>query len=314
MNLTELLQYLRIDLLDADVATSWGDTDQEQENALLRYLNRAKDFMVLRKAKSDPTFYTDVRGFAELGLEWSTVGGWSAVTFPEYALKIRKIELVLPNSEEASVAVEYKHISESDGSVLFGGLRLPFLRSTTWTLLGSRRIGFSGDSRNSEFRLFFIRRQPNMLRFAVTDGTTTTFDVDVSAAPQRGKWEGRADYYVGGRVQVVSAADVAPQEEIRDVTAFSVQGAYPAFRFTIGEAFSAPIAAGHVLEIIPPFEDEYHELLAFLAAQRAMGRESEVANQIAVSETMKQLWNQFLSSSENKQTSSFHVPHFDRQN
>lgn len=305
---------MRVDLLDDPALPNlWGQTDAEMENTLTRYLNEAMKFMTLRKIKSDPSFYTDTGTMEELGLVTGTLGNWITVDLPEYILSIRKIEMRESAFPESNSKVEYAHLVETDGTTLFGGLRIPHFRGTRFTILGRRRIGFTGNPENVDFRFYFVRRQPDLVRF--TAGATSNderADVDVTTDATRGALVGRPDYYVGARVQCISADDAAPQEEIRDVSSYAANAAYPDFRMSFSQAFTAALADGDVLEVIPSFEDEYHELLAYLAVQRAYHREGEISNQIASSETVKQLWQQFLSSGERRQTASCRVPWFDR--
>jgi hypothetical protein len=322
MNLTQLLRYLRYELLDdPQLPCVWGATEDELEDSLLRYLNEALRFLHLRKMKSDPSYYTDIRTVAEMGLTYGKVGNWNTLDLPEYVLSLRRIEIIPDSSDGEAHPLEYVHLVNSDGSTLFGSLRLPSTACTRFTFLGRRRFGIAGTLPATGLRLYFVRRQADMVRFEPISGTTLTFRVTVTASSTRGAFVGRSNYYVGGRVQVIEAlrggppaAPAPPQEEIRDVTEYAPPGGFvfPTFNFTVGEAFSAAIASGDVIEVIPTLEEEYHELLAYLAAQRAYHREGEISNQLAQSETVKDLWKQFLSSAQFRQGVSHKIPTFDR--
>lgn len=317
MNLVELLAYIRTDLLDSPRNTSpWGDTDLEMENALVRYVNQAQRFMMLKRLESDQQFYLESDTFTNLGMNFVTEGKFSVVRIPDFVFSIARIE------QQTSVsafndAEEITHVPlmNATGDTLLRNTRIYSVRGLRWTFLGRRKLGFMGaDAGGGQFRLYFTRTQPDLVYFKASDGSTTTIDVDVTTDALRGILLGREDYYVGAKIQVISASDAAPQEETAWITGYENVGGYPTFRFTFEPALSAAIAADDEIALIPNLEPEYHELLGYLSTQRALDREGEFNTKFAQSETMKQLWQQFLASGESRQSQRSTIPTFDRTN
>lgn len=318
MNLVELIAAVRTDLLDSPNNTSpWGDDDAEMENAIVRYINRAHRFMMLKRVESDAQFYTEAASFTDLGMTFETEGRFSVVKVPDFVFAIQRIEQM----GEGAVWADGEEIVNvplvnASGEILLRNARIYTSRGLRWTYLGRRRLAFTpgGTSVGGGFRLYFTRTQPDLVYFKAASGASGRINVDVTSDSIRGVLRGIEDYYVGAKLQIVSASNLAPQEEIGWVTRYFNNGGYPNFRFDIEPTLSSGIEADDEIALIPSFEDEYHELLAYLTAFRCFDREGEVENKLAQSETMKQLWQQFLASGENRQTQRATIPSFDRTN
>lgn len=125
----------------------------------------------------------------------------------------------------------------------------------------------------TELRIFFVRKPPNMIRF-LTPGTpsTTTLTVPVTTAPSLGLWIAQPDYYAGAFVECISMPSAATPQGLKFSIGSFLPATHPTWTLTLETAHGlAPSpATPHTWEITPIWPDEHHELLAILAASRAL--------------------------------------------
>lgn len=300
MNITQLLQRLRYLIETERVQRRWSDSE------LLLYLNDAQEYMRALKIEADPDYYLDAEMSEDIGLEIVSEGtGLWSLTLPWYMEFIRRIEKFGTSGTDLGTAVEQTKLRDH-----YRGKTWSYFQGVygtqNWMYGGPRKVFFTTNEPGGNFRIWFVRQVPRMVRFPAIAAAPDTFRflVDVSAASILGEIDVRENYYKGANVQVVAAGGAAPEGEIQPVTAFTSTGlAYPQRRF-LTEDFSDVINDDDTMEILPTIEVMHQELLVYLAAERALAKAGNRDQIDALGPTKGELLAQYLTTATDRYDST----------
>lgn len=290
MNTAELVQYTR-DLLNAS-----EDLDPWTEAELLRYLNQSLKYLYARKIESDPASLAEYGTFSGLGMSFTAIDGglWEG-RVPDFVVAKLKVEKVNGGyaTEVGVQDIQNYHVESAYGSPTIA-------TNACWIEGGNRRILLNEEPDTTAWRLWYVRRPPDLVRLYAYGGTTTTITANVTAAHALGTQSKIEGYYVGAFVEITSAGSAPPEGERSRITGYT-KGTYPTFTFTLDTTLSAATTSNDVVDMIPAIDELHHELLCYMAASRALDKEGNSAQKAAISDTAKDLYAQFLTSGETRQ-------------
>lgn len=306
MNVTSLIATVRR-IVDEPNERIWSDAD------LLSYLNRSGERLHLRMIETDLNIGLDNDLLSNLGTTTLTAIG-SSLRFesgilPSYVQSIKRIE----DLEDPTLPREIfpRGINNQRSWTTVG---------KEWDFTGDRRIAIYAPSAPtaSQIRVFFYRRFAPLVRFRVQNGAILVNGVvrvslgldELAANGGLGTFEKTAGIYRGAQFYMNdSLSDGSYQRPagyrgvVTNWASFLEDVATPIYQFTVSPDPSVlPVGASVVGSTGPQFDDQFDELLCYEAAMRASDKESNANAKAYFAQTAADLWQQFISSQQSRQT------------
>lgn len=286
MNALQLIARTRV-LIDADSSVGSGPFDDGQ---ILGFVDNSLKSLWAHQVDVCPNFYLETATTTELGMTFT------AVAVDQYRAR-------LPRHVYQIVRVDAEGSSSYNGRLPHLGFQasaqqyMPNARSSMpcgWFVgMNNTLYVQGGGSANAAYRIWFVRRQPELLVLTASEGSTTSF-VAAIGDEVAGSLRSNADWYVGSRFEITSASGALPEGEEVIVTDYAPSSAYPDMTFTI-EEISAAIDEGDTLAMVPIIDEASHELVCYLSALRAMDRTGNDRVKAMLGGTAKDLWEKWIA-------------------
>jgi hypothetical protein len=303
MNTFELIRTTRR-LMDCGRSEGSGPASDAD---ILANLNDSLRWLHARQISIAPMAYARVETLDALGVTATQLADKIvSLTLPDHVVRV--IYLETENYEK----VQAVHNPKDYRGGVVRSLDNSISVAQNWMVGADNDIILRGPSATSwgAWRLWYVRRPPDLSRFKASGGSVSAITVDTSEEGAEdggvewdqplGTLQWRAGYYVGSRVQVAYANDALPQGEIRRVTGYTL-GTFPDASLTVSVNFSDEIQDGDTIEMIPQLDEMYHELICYQAAARMADRlgNSQVKQQIVT--TAAELYKEWQNVASQRQ-------------
>ena len=307
MNVTELLERTR-DILRERVGTSNASLNW-QDDELLRCLNAANDLMWKKARQADENWGLATALLSELSAVATQVGErYYNVRFPRHLGTVKYMEEIRSDS---GITTEIPMLNIRQTRYFHNTPLLTDLSPRGWWPgANESEIFVTNQPRGLDLtaiRVWFLRRTPRLLRFTSSVYAATNQLTTDRGQATLGTLEGEDGLYDGAVIEHISggAQLVVTIGNHFYVTDFSVSGSL-SLVFTLNPEHG--IGSGtSTWEVIPTWPEEHHELLALVAARRALLSGSSVDDRISIEREMAQEWEAFINNIEDRHYQAAHM-------
>lgn len=239
MNLNEILTATR-DLLKEPTAAFWSDA------TVVRAINRNHRFVANEITKLG-------QGYFLRSTTYSYVADQSEYSLPDNSVRIHRIERI-----DGNTPVEVKPITLAEAWAHRGQWEEDPWRSRDGYVVYGRKfkiVETPGSALTDAIRLYYVKRQPNL--HSGTAGAGSTTSITFPATPTQGSLDKTTDAYEGCQVEILANTG---EGQIATITAYNKTTRVASAVFGTAPDSTSTYA------IIPEIPEEWHELIAYLAA------------------------------------------------
>ena len=264
MNASQLITYTRY-ILSESTANVWTDAE------LLDYINRGYEHAYRVQVMKD-------RGYGVVAFDWNTTDFPAAtqarsdewtIYLPKFFYKLMEVQNATANYEKIPSAPRFAR------------------KSGTWHFSGSNQITFVGESQPTSLR-FLVYRNPAPLHVGSISSYNDVENTFVLTATTgdltRHPWT-----YQGSIFEMTSGTG-------QGLLVYGTDFARSSNTLTFVAPEEVTLANSDTYAMVPDMDETHHELLAYLAADRALNKEGNESGKQLIRNTMAHLWQEYINT------------------
>ena len=307
MNVTQLIERTR-DVI-ADRQTVAGAPQQWDDAEVLRHIVAADEDLWNLAIQLDENFGLEYATLTELGWTASDVQGGIVVgKVEDWVGHIKYIEegIEATRPGRPTMVANFTDFAERFSDEMRGWNTATEDRG--WFLGRGGTIYFTKRSTAPDpdtTRVWYLRKPPALVRFRATSGAAKTLTVDIvndllEANGGLGTFDIRVNAYRNITVECVSYSGNASPFRRRSIVVTSAENAHPNWDLTITDSWGS-YAGTAIWETLPIWPEEHHELIALIAAKRALGKGGDATGRLAAAYDARDRRRSFMRALENRQ-------------